>query len=168
MKKIIVSTFIVLSGLTFAVPAFADEATPIACAVDSDGHQHCSTEKPIVVDSTEEPIVVDSTEEPVPIEAPIDAPDCSVDMSACARGGIMYNKQADIPTVSHNDTHKHETWWDIFTDPSHIAAEIGWTIVQDALILGLLYGFVFKKCILPRLTKKIHEDIDKEHGITHE
>lgn len=159
MKKIIVSMFIVLGGATFAAPAFAEDTTPVSCSIDSDGHEHCSTE---------EPIVVDSTEEPMPIDAPIDAPDCSVDISACARGEIMYNKQADIPNVSHNDTHKHETWWDIFTDPNHIAAEIGWTIVQDALILGLLYGFVFKKCILPKLTKKIHEDIDKEHGITHE
>lgn len=150
MKKIIVSMLIVLGGTTFAIPAFADEATPIACAVDSDGHEYCSTE------------------EPTPIDAPIDVPDCSVDMSACERGVIMYNKQADVPSVSHSDTHNNETWWDIFTDPNHIAAEIGWTIVQDALILGLLYGFVFKKCILPKLTKKIHEDIDKEHGIEHE
>lgn len=162
MKKIIVSMFIVLGGATFATPAFAEDSAPISCAIDSDGHEHCSTE---------EPIIVDTTEEPAPIDGPIDAPDCSVDMSACARGEIMYNKMGGVPTAVNaefHEEHENHTWWDIFTDPSHIAAEIGWTIVQDALIIGLLYGFVFKKCILPKLTKRIHEDIDKEHGIKHD
>jgi hypothetical protein len=75
-------------------------------------------------------------------------------------------------------THEHEgesVWqaaWEIFTDPSHILAELGWTIIQDVLIIGLLYGLLFKKVILPRirktLAKEIHEEIDKEHGINHE
>lgn len=156
MKKIVVGMFIAFGAIAFASPAFADETdAPVACAIDSDGHEHCSTGEPIVVDSTEEPM-------------PIDAPDCSVDMSACERGVIMYNKQADVPSVSHSDTHKNETWWDIFTDPNHIAAELGWTIIQDFVVLWLLYGVVFKKCILPKLTNKIHAEIDKEHGIEHE
>ncbi len=57
--------------------------------------------------------------------------------------------------------------WEIFTDPSHILAELGWTIIQDVLIIGVLYGLVFKKVILPRLRKDIHKEIDAEHGIEH-
>jgi len=55
----------------------------------------------------------------------------------------------------------------IFTDPAHILAELGWTVIQDVLIIGLLYGVVFKRVILPKLRKDIHEEIDAEHGITH-
>jgi CxxC motif-containing protein (DUF1111 family) len=150
--------FIALGGIAFAAPAFAEDPAPIACTIDSDGHEDCSTV---------EPIIVDSTEQPMPIDAPIDVPDCSVDMSACERGVIMYDKNIAVPVSAEVENHDHKTWWDIFTDPNHIAAEIGWTVIQDVLILGLLYGFVFKKCILPKLTKKIHEDIDKEHGIEH-
>ena len=57
--------------------------------------------------------------------------------------------------------------WEIFTDPSHILAELGWTIIQDVLIIGLLYGVVFKRVILPKLRKDIHKEIDAEHGIKH-
>jgi hypothetical protein len=46
-------------------------------------------------------------------------------------------------------------------------AELGWTIIQDLLILGLLYGIVFKKILLPKLRRDIHKEIDIEHGIEH-
>lgn len=58
--------------------------------------------------------------------------------------------------------------WSIFSDPSHIIAELGWTIIQDVVIIWLLYGTVFKKIILPRLRKEIHEEIDEEHNIKHD
>jgi hypothetical protein len=58
--------------------------------------------------------------------------------------------------------------WLIFSDPSHIIAELGWTIIQDVVIIWLLYGTVFKKIILPRLRKEIHQEIDEEHNIIHE
>lgn len=58
--------------------------------------------------------------------------------------------------------------WEIFTDPSHIIAELGWTLIQDVLILGLLYGVVFKKMILPKLRRDIHKEIDSEHGYEHD
>lgn len=68
--------------------------------------------------------------------------------------------------------HEHEeNWlqhaWEIFTDPAHILAELGWTVIQDVLIIGLLYGIVFKRVILPRLRRDIHREIDKEHNIEH-
>ena len=153
MKKFIVSMF-VIGGIVFASPAFADETpTPIACAVDSDGHTTC--EDIPVIDTTDAPV-----DEPLP-------PVCTEeDMSACQRGEIMYKE--NMPMVANTSAgHEHETWWDIFTDPRHIAAELGWTVIQDVVVLWLLYGFVFKKCILPKLTKRIHADIDKEHGIEH-
>ena len=60
-----------------------------------------------------------------------------------------------------------ETWFSIFTDPNHIVAELLWTVIQDVVIVWLLYGVVFKKTILPKIRKDIHKEIDKEHNITH-
>lgn len=60
-----------------------------------------------------------------------------------------------------------ETWWEIFTDTNHILAELGWTIVQDVIIIGVLYNLVFKRMILPKIKRQVHEEIDREHGITH-
>lgn len=58
--------------------------------------------------------------------------------------------------------------WSIFIDPSHIMAELGWTIIQDVIMIWLLYGIVFKKMILPRLRREIHKEIDEEHNINHD
>jgi len=57
--------------------------------------------------------------------------------------------------------------WSIFTDPSHILAELAWTLIQDVVLIWLLYGTVWKKMILPRLRREIHKEIDEEHNITH-
>jgi hypothetical protein len=57
-----------------------------------------------------------------------------------------------------------EEAWTIFIDPSHIMAELGWTIIQDVILIWLLYGTLWKKLILP----KLHEKFDKEHRITHD
>jgi len=64
--------------------------------------------------------------------------------------------------------HHEETWWDIFTDVNHILAELGWTLVQDVIIIGLLYNIVFKRIIVPKLKHQLHQEIDKEHGISHD
>jgi hypothetical protein len=56
-----------------------------------------------------------------------------------------------------------EEAWSIFTDPSHIIAELGWTVIQDVGLIWLLYGTLWKKVILPRL----HEKFDREHAIEH-
>lgn len=58
--------------------------------------------------------------------------------------------------------------WAIFTDPSHIIAELGWTLIQDVVLIWLLYGTVWKKIILPRLRREIHKEIDEEHNIKHD
>jgi hypothetical protein len=53
--------------------------------------------------------------------------------------------------------------WSIFADPAHIVAELGWTVIQDVILIWLLYGTLWKKVILP----KLHEKFDREHKITH-
>lgn len=63
----------------------------------------------------------------------------------------------------HGDISVWEESWSIFIDPAHIMAELGWTIIQDVILVWLLYGTLWKKVILPRL----HEKFDKEHAITH-
>ena len=61
-----------------------------------------------------------------------------------------------------------EEAWSIFTDPSHIIAELGWTLIQDVVLIWLLYGTIWKKMILPRLRREIHKEIDEEHNISHD
>lgn len=73
--------------------------------------------------------------------------------------------------TSHSAETEHDLWgeaWSIFTDPSHILAELGWTIIQDVIVIWLFYGVIFKKVILPRIRKEIHKEIDEEHNIKHD
>jgi hypothetical protein len=60
-----------------------------------------------------------------------------------------------------------ESWLDIALDPDHIIAEMLWTAVFDGVIVAFLYGIIWKKIILPKVKRDIHEQIDKEHNITH-
>jgi len=62
----------------------------------------------------------------------------------------------------------HETWWEIFTDQNHIIAETLWSLIENFVVIGLFYNIVFRKYVLPKIKRQIHEDIDREHGITHE
>jgi hypothetical protein len=61
-----------------------------------------------------------------------------------------------------------ESFIDIATDPAHIIAELIFTFTIDFLIIALLWGVVFKKLVLPALTKKVHQEIDLEHGYSHD
>jgi hypothetical protein len=73
--------------------------------------------------------------------------------------------------AQHGSETEHDLWgeaWEIFTDPSHIIAELGWTIIQDVVVIWLAYGILFKKIILPRLRREIHKEIDAEHNIKHD
>jgi len=62
-------------------------------------------------------------------------------------------------------------FWDevinITFDPAHIVAELFWAVIFDVIVITLLLNVVFKKYILPKLKKDIHEEIDDEHGISH-
>lgn len=57
-----------------------------------------------------------------------------------------------------------EEYFHILTDPAHALAEITFTLIFDVLIIGLLWGVVFLKVILPRVLRRHHADIDAEHG----
>lgn len=61
-----------------------------------------------------------------------------------------------------------ESFVQIATDPAHIFAELVFTVVFDFVIIAFLWGVVFKKLLLPALTKSVHEEIDIEHGYNHE
>lgn len=61
----------------------------------------------------------------------------------------------------------HEAW-SVFTDPAHIIAEVGFTIVMDGILLYLVYQLLFRKVLLPRLSNRIHSEIDAEHGVDHD
>ena len=63
----------------------------------------------------------------------------------------------------HADESLWQTSWEIFSDPAHIIAELGWTVIQDVVLIWLLYGTLWKKVILP----KLHEKFDREHAIEH-
>jgi len=60
----------------------------------------------------------------------------------------------------------NETWWGIFTDPNHIKAELLWNLIQDGLIIFLLWGKVFKK-LMTKVTHHVHREIDEAHGYEH-
>jgi hypothetical protein len=68
-----------------------------------------------------------------------------------------------LMALTNGDLPLNEDAWSIFTNPAHIIAELGWTIIQDVILVWLLYGTLWKKVILP----KLHEKFDKEHKITH-
>lgn len=53
-------------------------------------------------------------------------------------------------------------------DPSHWLFEITVTIVIDLVVLYFGYQLLWKKVILPKLRRDIHEEIDREHELTHE
>jgi hypothetical protein len=53
-------------------------------------------------------------------------------------------------------------------DPAHILFEVTISIVFDFLIIYVGYQIVVKKHIIPRLRKQIHDEIDREHDLTHE
>ena len=60
-----------------------------------------------------------------------------------------------------------EEAWAIFTDPGHFLAEIGFTLVIDFVVLFLGYQLLFKRVLVPRLSKQIHKQLDAEMGINH-
>ncbi|MEY2816204.1 MAG: hypothetical protein RJA78_780 [Actinomycetota bacterium] len=73
-----------------------------------------------------------------------------------------------VTATGHTEEGLWPEAWAIFSDPSHIIAELGWTLIQDVVLIWLLYGTVWKKMILPRLRREIHKEIDEEHNIKHD
>jgi hypothetical protein len=57
---------------------------------------------------------------------------------------------------------------EIITDPAHMLAELSLALFVDVLVVLGAYKWLFKGKILPRITKSVHADIDREHGIIHD
>jgi hypothetical protein len=58
-------------------------------------------------------------------------------------------------------------YFHIVTDPAHGLAEITYTILFDFVIVGLVWGVIFNRFILPRVKRDIHAEIDSSHGYSH-
>lgn len=73
----------------------------------------------------------------------------------------------------HGD-HDHSSWDSIWQeylqllgDPAHIMFEITATLVFDLVFIGLIYGVLIRKFLIPKLRRDFHKEFDKEHGIDH-
>jgi hypothetical protein len=70
------------------------------------------------------------------------------------------------------EVHAHEhadfmtEFADLLSSPAHWAFELLFSVLFDLIVISLIYGIVIKKVIIPRLKKTLHDEIDKEHGIT--
>jgi hypothetical protein len=51
--------------------------------------------------------------------------------------------------------------------PDHLLSELGFSIVFE-LVQFIALALLWRKVIAPRLTARIHKQIDAEHGIEHE
>lgn len=60
-----------------------------------------------------------------------------------------------------------EEAWSLISDPGHALAEIFYNIVGDLVIVPITV-FLYKKIREPKLRAQIHQEIDAEHGVTHE
>lgn len=54
---------------------------------------------------------------------------------------------------------------ELLSSPAHWAFELVFSLLFDLIVISLFYGILVKRVIIPRLKKKIHDEIDKEHGI---
>lgn len=65
--------------------------------------------------------------------------------------------------------HEHADFMTEFTEllssPAHWAFELLFSVLFDLIVISLIYGFIIKRVIIPRLKKSLHDEIDKEHGI---
>ncbi len=69
------------------------------------------------------------------------------------------------------EEHEHggSFWSDYISvqfDPAHLLAELGFTLVFEALTAFLIV-WLWRKVLKPRLSRQIHAQIDAEHGYTH-
>jgi hypothetical protein len=59
-------------------------------------------------------------------------------------------------------------FWAVFTDPAHAMAEIAMSAIWDVFIITLIYQILIKRWLYPRWAKRLHKEIDTEHGIDHD
>lgn len=58
-----------------------------------------------------------------------------------------------------------EEYLELLGSPAHWLFELTFSLIFDIIVIALIYGIVIKKIIIPRLRKKIHAEVDQEHGI---
>jgi hypothetical protein len=67
-----------------------------------------------------------------------------------------------------NEAGQHVSLWQDYLntqfDPAHLLSELGFTVFFDLLVVFVIWG----KFLKPRLFKQIHDELDAEHGVTHE
>ena len=87
---------------------------------------------------------------------------------------VLDDTHAPISVEHTHGGHSHETSgnvlvdaWEIFSDPGHFIAEIGFSLVIDFVIIFLGYQLFVKKVVIPRLRKQIHKELDQELNIDH-
>lgn len=61
-------------------------------------------------------------------------------------------------------------YWEILSDPAHLAVEITLMLVVDILFLGLVWPLLSRwvRNHIHRDLEREHQVLDVEHGITHE
>ena len=87
---------------------------------------------------------------------------------------VLDENHAPISEEHSHGGHSHETSgnvlvdaWEIFSDPAHFIAEIGFSLIIDFVIIFLGYQLFIKKLVIPRLRKQIHKELDQELNIDH-
>jgi hypothetical protein len=58
-----------------------------------------------------------------------------------------------------------EEFIEIATDPAHLLFELAFSVIFDILIVSVIWGFIIKKIIIPRVKRDVHREIDEEHGV---
>ena len=56
-------------------------------------------------------------------------------------------------------------YWEIMTDPAHVAVELTFLVVVDGILVGLLWPLIRR--FLDAKLHTQHEQFDLEHGIHH-
>jgi len=59
-------------------------------------------------------------------------------------------------------------FWALFTDPAHAMAELAMSMIWDIVIITLIYQLLIKRWLYPRWSKRLHQEIDTEHGVDHD
>lgn len=57
--------------------------------------------------------------------------------------------------------------WSLITDPAHAIAEMFYNVLDNLIIVPVTV-YLYKKFAEPVMRRRIHQEIDSEHGIDHD
>lgn len=57
--------------------------------------------------------------------------------------------------------------WSLITDPAHAIAELFFNVLDNLIIVPVTV-YLYKKFAEPVMRRRIHQEIDSEHGIDHD